>query len=112
MQSLCTSLASKEGAVISPAATVELGSVTCPPSLSFPRTPFVSLKPTLIPPSPPRCPPVPLPHVPFRYVRVRGTSAHDDSFASIIQHPPSDEYERALRHALIFRLYAIILQQP
>lgn len=33
MQSLCTSLASKEGAVISPAANAALGGVTCPPFL-------------------------------------------------------------------------------
>lgn len=46
MQSLCTSLASKEGAVISPAATVALGGVTWSPSFFHSRRSLrASLKP-------------------------------------------------------------------
>nr|KAF7406839.1 hypothetical protein H0235_014495 [Vespula pensylvanica] len=61
MQSLCTSLVSKEGAVISPAATVALCGVTCmfPPPLPPPLSP---------PPSPPP-PPSPAPPPPQSLVQ-------------------------------------------
>lgn len=120
MQSLCTSLASKEGAVISPAANAALGGVTCPPFLlPLSRSLRASLKPP-----PASCDASPaLSYVALLSSFLSRACIHVRMYDAVYvykyarraippRRPPSTEYDEALRHALIFRLYAIISQQP
>jgi len=114
MQSLCTSLASKEGTVISPAANAALSGVTCPPFLlPLSRSRRASLKP------PPTSRLLLRRFALFLSLSRVHTRTYDAVYvykyarrAIPPRRPPSTEYDEALRHALIFRLYAIISQQP